>query len=680
MAEAYLFGADAHEAQFRSSGEPYMSHPVAVAKILADLKMDPETIIAALLHDVVEDTDFTQEDIQQRFGETVAKLVKGVTKLLKIEFTSQEEAQAENFRKMMLAMVEDVRVIIIKLADRCHNMRTLGALRPDKRRRIAHETLEIYAPIANRLGMHTFRNEFQRLGFEALYPRRYEVLSRYVAKAYQHRERLFNKILSLLKRRLEEEGVVIQAISAREKQLYSIYQKMQSKQLSFSEIMDVYGYRVTVNARSDCYQVLGAVHGLFKPVPGKFKDYIAIPKANGYQSLHTTLFGPHGVPIEIQIRTTEMDTMAENGIAAHWAYKESGYVNMTDITTQAWLKQLLEFQAHAGDSVDFTENVKMDLYKDEVYVFTPRGHIKAFPRGATALDFAYAVHTEVGNHCAYVKVNRRRVPMSYELINGLTIEVVTSQKLMVKPAWMKYVFTGRAKAAIRHSLKERDQAAIVRLGHQLFEAALQMHDIDWAALAPDLKQSLIAAFDLNAEMALFVGIGSGELNATVVVKQLLILLDRDQLQVNAPVRPLALEAAQLLDGQVNFATCCHPIPGDHIVGLLDVDGLTVHLAGCVQIQNVLSRQRIIELQWSHLHDQYFDVGIELQCLNQRGIIGEVATLLSKESVDISGVEIKELEDNYGVMTLSLRVLSRQHLAHIFRLLRRRKNIFQVARV
>ena len=453
VAQAFMLSADAHETQYRSSGEPYIIHPVAVACILADMQMDQESIMAALLHDVLEDTDVTRAALVRQFGEKVALLVEGVTKLSKIQFRTRAEAQAENFRKMMLAMVEDIRVILIKMADRLHNMKTLGALPPAKRRRIARETMEIYAPIANRLGMNSFKVAFQDLSFEAMYPMRYRVLSQSVRAATGNRRKLMTRIYRTLVETLEAEGIPATRIHGREKRLFSIFNKMRNKGLTFAEVMDVYGFRVMGETVTYCYRILGMVHAIFKPVPGRFKDYIAIPKANGYQSLHTTLFGPHGVPIEIQIRTREMENTAENGIASHWLYKAKGYASTTEIRTREWLQSLLDMQLRSGNSLEFIENVKIDLFPDEVYVFTPKGDIMQLPRGATPVDFAYAVHTEVGNHCMATRVNRRPAPLSYQLVNGQTVEIVRASRAQPNPAWLIFVVTGKAKGAIRHYLK-----------------------------------------------------------------------------------------------------------------------------------------------------------------------------------------------------------------------------------
>ncbi|NNF97321.1 MAG: RelA/SpoT family protein, partial [Halobacteria archaeon] len=484
--QAYLFGAEAHEGQHRLSGEPYITHPIAVAKILAEMHMDPKSIVAAILHDVIEDTGTPIEKVKSRFGEEVAVLVDGVSKLTHIQFESKAEAQAENFRKMMLAMVEDIRVILIKLADRLHNMRTLGVMRPDKRRRIARETLEIYAPIANRLGMNKMRLELEDLGFTAMHPLRSQILSESLKKARGNRKEIVGKIEETIKERLKQEGLGGEVIG-REKHLYSIYKKMKSKHLGFSEVMDVYAFRIIVDSVDTCYRVLGAVHNLYTPMPGRFKDYIAIPKANGYQSLHTVLFSPYSVPIEVQIRTEEMHKVAEAGIAAHWLYKSSKQAgrNSAQVRARQWLHDLLEIQSKAGNSIEFLENVKIDLFPVEVYVFTPQGDIMVLPRGATAVDFAYAVHTDVGNQCVAVKIDRRLMPLRTELFNGQTVEIITSKGAQPNPAWLDFVNTAKARTNIRNYLKNLQQDEAVMLGTRLLNKSLAAHGSSLVSLTDE---------------------------------------------------------------------------------------------------------------------------------------------------------------------------------------------------
>lgn len=680
--QAFLLAADAHESQFRTSGEPYITHPLAVAGILADLRMDAETITASLLHDVLEDTDYTQKALAKEFGNKVAELVNGVTKLEKIEHASKAEAQAENFRKMLLAMIEDIRVIIIKLADRYHNMQTLGALRVDKRRRIAMETLEIYAPIANRLGMHGFRNEFQDLGFQALYPLRYKILKKYVAQARGHRRRLFDKILNMLEKRLLDNHIETTSIEGRTKRLYSIYRKMHLKGLPFSEIMDVYAYRIIGRDRDDCYRILGLVHNLFKPVPGRFKDYIAIPKSNGYQSLHTTLFGPHGVPIEIQIRTPEMDNMARNGIAAHWLYKSDEFVSATEVKTKEWLQQVLDMQRHAGSSLDFIENVKIDLYPDEVYVFTPQGDIMELPRDATPIDFAYAVHTEVGDHCAGAKVNRRKVPLSYTLTNGETVEVVTQATAQPRRSWLNFVVSGKAKGAIKHALKLQHNRGAIELGRQLLTAALKEHDIKLEKLSSQLMRHLLADLGVRNFDQLLMKLGLGERSNAVVAAQIASLKKRKS--VPLPVTSTAVNITGTEGVNLQFAECCYPIPGDKIVGIVRKgEGIEVHADDCARLKNLyvhLPQSAIINLQWSDKVAISLKTKIRLELHNQKGVLAILTATIADHDADICDMTISETEENYAVISLVLLVKDRQHLARILRSFKRMKYVLRAFRV
>jgi RelA/SpoT family (p)ppGpp synthetase len=470
---AYLFGADAHDGQRRASGEPYIYHPLQVARTLAEMRLDHRSLIAAILHDVVEDTKTTKEHVATEFGGEVAELVDGVTKLSQLEFDSRAEAQAENYQKMLLAMAKDIRVMLVKLADRLHNMRTLDALSAEKRRRVARETLEIYAPIANRLGLNNIKIELEDLGFKALYPMRHRLLTAELKRARGHRKQVIKRISTAIKRRLRQEDLTGQVVG-REKHLYSLYSKMVEKRLSFTDVLDVYAFRIIVDSVDMCYRVLGSIHNLYKPVPGRFKDYIAIPKANGYQSLHTVLFGPYGVPIEVQIRTAEMHEVAEAGIAAHWEYKdgEAGD-SVAHKRARVWLKELLEMQQTAGNSIEFIEHVKVDLFPDEVYVFTPAGEIMELARGATAVDFAYAVHTDVGNHCVAVKIDRRYAPLRTQLTTGQTVEVITAPWGRPNPAWLSFVATGRARANIRNYLKRLQQGEAVDLGRRLLQQSLR---------------------------------------------------------------------------------------------------------------------------------------------------------------------------------------------------------------
>ncbi|HKJ75926.1 MAG TPA: RelA/SpoT family protein, partial [Gammaproteobacteria bacterium] len=517
---AYLFGAEAHEGQHRRSGEPFIYHPLTVARILAEMRMDHQSITAAILHDVIEDTPTAKEQVAENFGEEVAELVDGVSKLTHIEFENRREAQAENFRKMMLAMTRDLRVILVKLADRLHNMRTLGAMPAEKRRRIARETLEIYAPIAARLGMNAVRLELEDLGFAAYYPMRYRVLLEAVHRARGNRKEVVQKIGSAIEERLRQEELDCEVIG-REKHLYSLYIKMRNKHLSFNEVMDVYAFRIIVDRVDTCYRVLGAVHNLYKPVPGKFKDYIAIPKANGYQSLHTVLFGPYGVPVEVQIRTRDMERVAEAGIAAHWLYKTGdGQANNAQARAREWLRNLLEMQMQAGNSVEFLEHVKIDLFPDEVYVFTPSGEILELPRGATSIDFAYSVHTDVGNHCVAARIDRRLQPLNTQLVNGQTVEVITAHTARPNPAWLNFVVTGKARANIRHFLKNQRRDEAVALGRRLLDKALTGLDSSLDDLPPSRIKAVLDESGLVRLEDLLEEVGLGDRSAPLAARAL----------------------------------------------------------------------------------------------------------------------------------------------------------------
>ncbi|MGL6036094.1 MAG: RelA/SpoT family protein, partial [Legionella sp.] len=561
--QAYQVAEKAHHGQMRRSGEPYITHPVAAALILANMRLDYQTIMATLLHDVVEDTSISKEDLTAQFGEEVTALVDGVTKLTKIKFESKAEAQAENFRKMVLAMVKDIRVIIVKLADRLHNMRTLGVMPYAKRRRIAIETLEIYAPIANRLGMHSIYVGLEDLGFQALYPMRYRAIKSAVEKSRGNRRELTQTIEKDLQHALAQLNIPYEQVFGRQKHLYSIYRKMRLKKASFTEITDVFAFRVITDDIDSCYRILGALHCTYKPVPQRFKDYIGIPKANGYQSLHTTLFGPFGVPLEVQIRTREMDKVADNGVAAHWIYKSSGLeVNEAQLRAREWVQSLLEMQRSTGSSLEFIENVKIDLFPDEVYVFTPKGHIMELPKGATPVDFAYTVHSGVGNSCVAAKVNRRLVPLSIPLSNGQTVEIITAPGAHPNPAWLNFVVTGKARSNIRHFLKSQQHAESIVLGKRLLEQSLIELSSDYAKVPPESLLALISDLHYKSADDLLYAIGIGNQMSIVIAKRLVVAHDVNELEKDKT--PLAIKGTEGM--VVHFGECCQPIPGDNIVG------------------------------------------------------------------------------------------------------------------
>ena len=676
---AYYYAEQAHEGQRRRSGEAYVTHPLAVASILCDMHMDHESLAAAMLHDVIEDTPVHKQAIEKQFGETVANLVDGVSKLTRIEGQTKAEQQAESFQKMALALAKDIRVILVKLADRLHNMRTLGVVKPETRRRVARETLEIYAPIAQRLGMHNIRTEIEDLGFDALYPMRAERVRNEVNKTRGNRKEVVDKIEETIAHHLTQEGHSAQ-VSGREKHLYSIYQKMRNKGKSFSEIMDLYAFRVVVDSVDICYRVLGCVHSLYKPVPGQFKDYIAIPKVNSYQSLHTVLFGPGGVPIEIQIRTQEMEDMANAGIAAHWLYKSNKQEAATTGQEKArrWVKGLLEMQETAGDSMEFIENVKIDLFPDEVYVFTPKGDIMELPQGATAIDFAYAVHSDVGNSCVACRINRRLAPLSGVLESGQTIEVITSPGAQPSPNWLEWVVTAKARSSIRHYLKTQRLIEAVTLGKRLLDKALQgmgssLDDIEEADKDKLVKISGVSSFNDILEE-----IGLGNRVSMITARRLLSESDTDlsHEQINAPVEIHGTEGLI-----VSYGGCCFPIPGDEIVGITSAEkGLVVHTDRCHNsLRYANNPERSLPLAWAPEIDREFPLELRLEITKNRGIVATLATLVSAEEASIKKISQEEDDANITIVHMMIGVSSRIHLARIISKLHRLPGVNKVER-
>ncbi len=681
LEEAYHFSDAAHQGQLRKSGEPYISHPVAVAEILSHWQLDAQTLCAALLHDVVEDTEVSNDDISRRFGKPVADLVDGVSKLDRIEFQSQQDAQAENFRKMLLAMARDVRVMLIKLADRLHNMRTLDAVAPAKRRRIARETLEIYAPIANRLGLDGLYRELQELGFQHIYPMRYRVLAKAVKGARGNRREVVDKILEGIKQRLAEAGIEA-SISGREKHIYSIYKKMIEKKLSFTEVLDIYGFRVVMRDVPACYLALGALHSLYKPVPGKFKDYIAIPKLNGYQSLHTALIGPYGVPVEVQIRTRDMHRVADSGVASHWLYKdaESGTLSEVQNRTHKWLQSLIEIQNASGDSAEFLEHVKVDLFPAEVYVFTPKGRIMALPRGATAVDFAYAVHTDIGNRCVAAKVNYELVPLRTELKNGDRVEVVTAAHAHPNPAWLGYVKTGKARSQIRHFLKTMQFEESTALGERLLGHSLRTLDSDAMAIAPERWDKLVRESGAKSREEILADIGLGKRLAAIVARQLLALADQAPSDAKGQGASIHIRGSEGM--AVQFARCCRPIPGDPIIGFIKKgQGLVVHTHDCPLVTRARTDpEKWIDVDWAPDTERTFDVGIRLVAANQRGVLAKVATAISEADSNIDNVTMDEERGVYTAMHFTIQVRDRLHLARVMKALRRIPEVVRITRV
>jgi RelA/SpoT family (p)ppGpp synthetase len=677
---AYYFAEQAHFGQLRRSGEPYVTHPLAVAFILADMHMDHQSLCAAMLHDVIEDTGIPKSAIGEQFGSTVADLVDGVSKLTQMEFESLEEKQAENFQKMALAMARDIRVILVKLADRLHNMRTLGVLHTDKARRIARETLDIYSPIAMRLGMNNVRMEFEDLGFSILYPMRARRIDAARRNARGHRKELVEKIRHQVETILEQEGHEV-AVVGREKHLYSIYKKMKSKRKSFSEIMDIYAFRIIVDSVDTCYRVLGCIHSLYKPVPGEFKDYIAIPKANGYQSLHTVLMGMHGVPIEIQIRTREMEDMANNGIAAHWLYKSNGQsANGSHTRAREWVQGLLEMQQRAGNSLEFIENVKIDLFPDEIYIFTPKGRILELPRGATAVDFAYAVHTDVGNSCVACRINRRLAPLSEPLQSGQTVEILTAAGARPNPSWFNYTVTAKARTNIRHYLKHQTREDSVTLGRRLLDKALASFDSGLGQLPQGSLQEYLARHGYEELDDMLEQIARGNRLPTITAQQLLGGLEADQPTAGGDVHPVAIRGTEGF--MLAYAKCCHPIPGDPIEGYLSSEkGVVVHRERCKNLGDMRENsERLVALRWDDEVEGEYAVELRVEVENRRGMIAVIATRINSMGVNIEKISTEDKDYQFTFVDLEMMVQNRIHLARIMKRLRNINYVRKVNRV
>jgi len=687
VGRAYEFGAEAHYGQLRLSGEPYIQHPLEVANILAEMHMDQDTLVAAMLHDVIEDTETGKEKISLEFGDEVATIVDGLSKLTQIEFESHEEKQASNFQKMLMAMADDIRVILVKLADRLHNMRTLGALAPEKRRRIARETLDIYAPIAQRLGINGIRLELEELGFAALYPMRYRVIKREVQRIRGNRKEVVIKINNRIKRNLRQEHLVAHVVG-REKHLYSIYRKMREKRLPFAEVHDVYAFRIVVDSVDTCYRVLGAVHGLYKPVPGKFKDYIAIPKTNGYQSLHSILFGPFGVPIEVQIRTNEMDQVAEAGIAAHWLYKSGGSAaKSAHKRAREWLRGVLEMHSQTGDSQEFLEHVKVDLFPSAVYVFTPKGEILELPRGATSVDLAYAIHTDIGDTCVACRINRRLAPLRTPLETGQTVEIVTAPGARPNPAWLTFVTTGKARATIRHFLKNLQVDEAQTLGKRMLERELDHFSLTLDTLVQTRIETALENFKLDNTDELLTEIGLGNRPAPLVARALAGVQEdipkpkrrRRLLRKNAAPNPLLIHGTEGM--VVTFPKCCYPIPGDPIIGILTSGrGIVIHQPSCSNVMDGRDNQnRWIDVEWSRDIDQEFNVELSLDVVNKRGVLATIAAAVADESANIEEVELSERDERYSHMRLVVAVKDRKHLADLIRRVRSIKTVVRIMR-
>ncbi len=683
---AYHFSDKAHEGQSRKSGEAYICHPIAVAISLAEMRMDARGIMAAILHDVIEDTQVSKKELGEMFSDEVAELVDGVTKLTKIDSKSRAQAQAENVRKMFLAMAKDLRVIMVKLADRLHNMQTLGAMSAEKKRRIAKETLDIYAPIANRLGMNSIRHQLESLGFKALYPLRHKILKNAVKKARGHRKEIVDTIQNTIKNRLDETGMLCK-VSGREKNLFSIYQKMHLKKISFSDVFDVYAFRIFCEDVDSCYRILGIVHNLYKPIPGRFKDYIALPKTNGYQSLHTVLIGPFGVPIEIQIRTHEMHQMSESGIAAHWLYKADDETDKSQhyqARANEWLQDLLEIQKSAGDPLEFIDNLKVDLFPQEVFVFTPQSNIIKLPRGATIIDFAYAVHTDIGNTCVSARIDKKLVPLQKQLENGMTVEVITASWAKPNPIWLNSVVTAKARTSIRTYLKNFKQKEAISLGRRLLEKELHSMNLQLSEIEDSHIIQVLSVLEMHSMDALLEDIGLGNKMPFLVAKRLSqkdasagVKLDDNEHREKTPLMIKGTEGMV-----VTLAKCCHPIPGDPIIGFFNPGrGIVVHHQECRNSNDVRKRQTSwLDVEWSKEACGEFATEIRIELLNQRGTLATIASIISSMDSNIENITIIDQDERVSIDLITLTVKDRVHLANIIRKLKNSPIILKITRV
>jgi RelA/SpoT family (p)ppGpp synthetase len=674
--EAYEFGAAAHEGQTRKSGEPYITHPVAVAQELAEMHLDSEAICAAILHDVVEDTPATLEEIQEKFGEDVALIVDGVSKLDQIQFRSRAEAQAESFRKMMLAMIEDIRVILVKLSDRLHNMETLGAMPAVKKKRIARETLDIYAPIANRLGINRLKVQLEDLGFKHLHPFRYRVLENALKKSKGSQRQIVKRISDQFIKAMAEDDIEGDVIG-REKHLYSIYKKMAEKKRVLSDVVDVYGFRIIVDDVSTCYQTLGLVHQLYKPMPGRFKDYIAIPRINGYQSLHTTLFGPKGLPLEVQIRTRHMDRVAESGVASHWVYKAD---EKSDATPQRrareWLANLAELQ-QSGTSEEFLESVKVDLFPDKIYVFTPKGDIMPLPKGSTTVDFAYAVHTDIGDRAVAAKINRQLVPLRTQLQNGQTVEIITSRGAKPNPNWLTFVRSAKARTAIRNHMKNLRAVESIDLGRRLLDKSLKDLGSSLRKVGKVRMNEVLQELGLNGTEELFEQLGLGERLAPLTAR-ILVGVDEEG-KANENVASLVIAGTEGM--VVSYAKCCYPLPGDTVMGYLTAGrGVVIHRNVCGNLSNFRKQpEKWIAVTWEKKIDRDFHCQIQCETRNRTGVLAEVAATIADSGSNIEQVEVISRHEDISVLTFLLQVHDRIHLAQIMRNVRKMANVIRVSR-
>jgi GTP pyrophosphokinase len=681
---AFAFSEHAHQGQFRKSGEPYITHPLAVASILSQWRLDAQGLAAALLHDVMEDTSVTKSEIEHSFGKPVADMVDGVSKLDQIEFQSREDLQAESFRKMLLAMAQDVRVILIKLADRLHNMRTLDAMASAHRERIARETLDIYAPIANRLGLNALYQELQELSFKHLHPMRYRVMSRAIKAARGNRREVMNRIMQSIRDGLKADGIAA-SVTGREKTAYSVYKKMREKHYTFAQVFDIYGVRVLVKDTTACYEALGVLHRLYKPIPGKFKDYIAIPKGNGYQSLHTTLFGPFGTPLEAQIRTHDMHRIAEAGVAAHWLYKAGGQLDLAEAQQQThlWLQSLLEIQSESRDSKEFLEHVKGDLFPDEIYVFTPKGKIMALPRGATAVDFAYAVHTDIGHHCTAARINYELMPLRTELKSGDQVEIITAPSARPNPSWLNFVATGKARSRIRHFLKSLQQKESAALGERMLDQALASLKASARSITTERWDALMREYGARSRLEILADIGLGKRLSFVVAQALIRVSARvAEDAASGPTRPGALQLRGVEGVAIQYSKCCRPIPGDAIVGQFRRgQGLLVHTRDCQTLRKGrIETDQIVDVEWAPQVDGVFEAGVRLLVDDRRGLLARLATEIADAGANIEYLSMERPDGDRVVnMFFSVQVRDRRHLAHVMRALRRIPEVRRIHR-
>jgi GTP pyrophosphokinase len=681
--EAYRYSDKAHMGQKRVGGEAYISHPVSVACIASEFHLDAASIQAALLHDVVEDTPSTADDIKKKFGSQVAKLVDGLSKLDKIHFENDTEAQAENFRKMLLAMSQDVRVILIKLADRLHNMQTLAPLKPSKRKKISQETLDIYAPIANRLGLNSVYQELEDLSFQYIHPLRYKTIQKAIIASRGNRKEIIEKTLMAIEEKLKKSGIKAE-VTGREKNPASIHRKMLNKHTNFSQINDIYGFRIAVSNLNDCYLTLGELHSLYKPIPGKFKDYIAIPKANGYQSLHTTLFGPFGMPFEIQIRSENMHKLAEAGVAAHWLYKnKDAHVTELQQQTNQWLKRLLEIQTESSDSFEFLEHLKIDLFPDEVYVFSPKGKIFVLPKGSTTIDYAYAVHTVVGNTAMAAKINQELVPLRAELTTGDHIEIITASVAKPNPAWLNFVITPKARSQIRLYLRSAETKDLIILGNSMLNNALKAFHVGPATIRKRHWDKLILDYHLDSKDNILIDIALGKRINVMVAHQLTSKIDGSK-QIKKQTKFLDVITIKGSEGMaIKLATCCHPIPGDPILGFINKDrGLIIHTHDCPSIRKFkLDHEKWVDVEWEPNPDAYFNVNLNLLVINERGVLAKITSVIADSEANIDNISVDEGDgSSFSNLRFIVQIRNRLHLADLIRNLRKISKINKISRV